>query len=409
MPNQGSMTETESVSLTTVLVVDDDESTRMILQAILNQHQCETLLAADGAEGWEVFRQHAVDVVLCDWQMPNMDGLELMAKIKERDPLMPVIVVSGQAGMQQVVEALRLGADDYLNKPWGAAGVVWHAVEQALHRRQLIREKQLAEERLREAYHTLSEKMNELKADQSAAASVQVCMLPQRHYSLAGYDIAFEWQPMLDVSGDFIEYFPINQHHLGFFLADVSGHGTSSGLVTVLLKSITNRLKHGFDEQAQAAILDPTQWFHAINEELLSSGLGKHVAMFAGVINLDSGHLAYSGAAHMPAAYIVHSDGLEALPGHGLPVGVVPSAKWELRHSQLPVGGRLVVMTDGILEVMPDESVVASEQRVERIVKASAGEISALKIQLEPWAELDPLDDLSILTIHRREGMGLGI
>ena len=101
----------------TLLIIDDDEVVRASLAAYLEDSGFSVLQASNGIQGLQVFEQQSPDLVICDLRMPQMSGLELIRQITERSPQMPVIVISGAGVMSDVVEALRLGAADYLIKP----------------------------------------------------------------------------------------------------------------------------------------------------------------------------------------------------------------------------------------------------------------------------------------------------
>ena len=105
-----------------ILVADDDPSSRLIARVAVQTlgHECDTV--TDGAEAWEAFRSRPHDVVISDWLMPGLTGLELCRNIRAH----PVngypyfIMVTGQGAPDQVVEGMTAGADDYLVKPLDA-------------------------------------------------------------------------------------------------------------------------------------------------------------------------------------------------------------------------------------------------------------------------------------------------
>jgi YesN/AraC family two-component response regulator len=101
----------------TVLAVDDDPGARQALGLVLEEHW-QVLLAGDGVEALEKLRLLPVDVVLLDLLMPRMDGREALVHIRQHDPRTPVIVVTGVDDLPTVVECIKLGAWDYIAKPW---------------------------------------------------------------------------------------------------------------------------------------------------------------------------------------------------------------------------------------------------------------------------------------------------
>jgi two-component system chemotaxis response regulator CheY len=102
-----------------VLVVDDDPTYRSIVEQAVRSFGHEPVVAADGQAGWERFVADLPDVVITDWTMPGLDGLELCRRIREHPEgsMAYVIVVTGRDGKDQVATGIRAGADDYLTKP----------------------------------------------------------------------------------------------------------------------------------------------------------------------------------------------------------------------------------------------------------------------------------------------------
>jgi signal transduction histidine kinase len=125
---------------TKVLVVDDDPFVRATTGTMLRSRGFEILQAGDGRQGLDAFLAHDPDLVLVDLKMPVMDGLELLSRVAEASPRTPVLVISGEGGLDEAVEALRRGAWDYLVKPIVSATVLHHAVDKALERAALLRE-----------------------------------------------------------------------------------------------------------------------------------------------------------------------------------------------------------------------------------------------------------------------------
>jgi len=102
----------------TVLLIDDDESLRRVVEYNLHEEGYRVLTAVDGTSGLQAFRADAVDLVLTDVRMPEMDGLELLARVKAMQPDLPVIMLTAHGTIDSAVEAMKLGAFDYLTKPF---------------------------------------------------------------------------------------------------------------------------------------------------------------------------------------------------------------------------------------------------------------------------------------------------
>ncbi len=102
----------------TVLVIDDDESLRRVVEYNLHEEGYRVLTATDGTSGLQAFQGQPVDLVLSDVRMPEMDGLELLTRVKAMQPDLPVIILTAHGTINSAVEAMKLGAFDYLTKPF---------------------------------------------------------------------------------------------------------------------------------------------------------------------------------------------------------------------------------------------------------------------------------------------------
>ncbi|MCK5196070.1 MAG: response regulator, partial [Desulfobulbaceae bacterium] len=130
------MPETSAVK---ILVAEDNPVLRKSISSYLRKKGYQVLKAGDGAEALELFRAESPDLILTDLRMPEMDGFELLCKVREENADVPVIIISGIGTMQDVIEALRRGAWDYLAKPIEDMGFLHHAVEKALERASLVK------------------------------------------------------------------------------------------------------------------------------------------------------------------------------------------------------------------------------------------------------------------------------
>jgi signal transduction histidine kinase len=124
----------------TVLVVDDDPFIRATTKTALRSRGFEVLQAGNGQEGLNTFLDRRPDLLIVDLKMPVMSGLELLSHLSEVIESTPVLVISGEGGLDEAITALRLGAWDYLVKPIVSPAVLHHAVDKALERAALIRE-----------------------------------------------------------------------------------------------------------------------------------------------------------------------------------------------------------------------------------------------------------------------------
>lgn len=100
-----------------ILIVDDDLDIRTLLAEYLEAHSCKTLLAADGVEMWDIIKQHSVNLIVLDLNLPGRDGLTLCRELREKSDL-PIIMLTARIAPFDRVLGLEIGADDYVCKPF---------------------------------------------------------------------------------------------------------------------------------------------------------------------------------------------------------------------------------------------------------------------------------------------------
>jgi len=123
----------------TVLVIDDDNNMRWVIRRALTQAGYNVAMAASGEEGLELLAQEPIDLVLLDLKMPGLDGLGVLRRFRQGPADVPVILLTAYASVQTAVEAMKLGATDYLSKPFDVEALKL-AVERALRERALAQE-----------------------------------------------------------------------------------------------------------------------------------------------------------------------------------------------------------------------------------------------------------------------------
>src|SRR6476620_1069035 len=101
-----------------VLIVDDEPNLRKILSVQLSRDGYDVLTAEDGEQGLQLLREHHIDLVISDLKMPKVDGMGLLREALREDRELPVVIITAHGTVDTAVEALKLGAFDYLTKPF---------------------------------------------------------------------------------------------------------------------------------------------------------------------------------------------------------------------------------------------------------------------------------------------------
>ena len=388
----------ESSASARILTIDDEYVLRQSIVAYLEDSGFTVYEGENGRDGLDVFRREKPDLVLTDLQMPEMGGLEVLAAITEEAPETPVIVISGAGGMNDVIEALRLGAWDYLTKPVTDLAVLEHAVCKALERGRLIEENKIYAERLEKNLQILEE-------DQEAGRSVQMRLLPQQDLQFSSYSFHHSVTPSLYLSGDFVEYFKITETKIGLYLADVSGHGASSAFITVLLKSLIAQCHARYQVHGDKTILNPEHMMEELSYEIHSAKLGKYMTMIYGVIDLETNICDYGVGGHYPNPILLEADGtIRYLEGSGFPIGIMKNVSYQGHQIEIPPGGHLVMFSDGIMEIfLPDKDMDEKDAGLLELVKDVKGDIpSILKhLGIDVEEEQEQPDDITMLVMSR--------
>jgi YesN/AraC family two-component response regulator len=123
----------------TLLIVDDEPHLRELLAEMLAPHADEIVMAENGKEALAIVMSGAVDAVLTDINMPVMTGLNLLAELRRQFMQIPVVILTGYGDKNSILEALRLNATDFLEKPFGETAVI-SAIEKALFNGVLLKE-----------------------------------------------------------------------------------------------------------------------------------------------------------------------------------------------------------------------------------------------------------------------------
>lgn len=149
-----------------ILVIEDETSIRRVLTKILSEENSsyEVDEAVDGLSGYEKIKQTDYDLVLCDIKMPKMDGVELLEAVKKIKPEIPMVMISGHGDMETAIQAMRLGAFDYISKPPDLNRLL-NTVRNALDKKQLVVENKILKKIVNKQYEIIghSEPINHIK------------------------------------------------------------------------------------------------------------------------------------------------------------------------------------------------------------------------------------------------------
>jgi len=397
---------TPIVTSARVLTIEDESPIRNSIVAYLEDSGFTMLEANDGPAGIEIFRQEHPDVVLCDLRLPGMDGLEVLSTITAESPETPVIVVSGVSLLDYAVQALKRGAWDYVTKPIHDMAVLESAVRRGIEHAELLRQNREYRENLEILNRELTQTLKQLQEDEEAGRSIQFQLLPEDNCSFGSYTFRRRLYPSMYLSGDFVDYFPIDDRHAGFYMADVSGHGAASAFVTVMLNTLVVQYRDALWQSGDDTILHPERTLQRLNRNLCRQNLDKHLTMFYGVIDLEQNSMHYSNGGQFP--YPLQYDGREvrSLECRGRPLGLFDDAEFRVWQCDLPQKYVLVLVSDGILELMPEETMLQRYRALLTDMEDAKLDLDEMTAGLDVLADKHLPDDIAFLVISRSQTDG---
>jgi len=386
-----------------ILTIDDEDLVREIITAYLEDSGFDVIQAGDGQTGIELIGREQPDLVLCDLRMPGMDGLQVLATVTRDFPELPILVVSGLGGMSDAIQALKLGAWDYVTKPIEDMAVLEHAINHALERARLRRENREHREHLEAVNEQLQQTLRRLREDETAARRIQFQLLPENHKAYRNYRFSRHLLTSQYLSGDFVDYFAIDGEHLGFYIADVSGHGVSSAFVTVMLKSYMSRYRELYRQNRDKGILNPAETLSRLNREIFGCHMDKYLTMFYGVIQWPNNRLSYSSGGQFPFPILFDGEQASYLGKKSLPVGLFDFASYQTESLDLPKKFAMALISDGILETLPQATLRDKQAFLLDRIQNTDLDIENL-IQVLGLDCAGPLpDDVTLLLVKRVE------
>lgn len=346
-----------------VLLIDDQPERASILIDVLGDanFQFDCCAEVDDLEA-TLGPESPWDCVLCTIDLMHVSWAGVRRAMRNFDVQVPVIVIADDRDLDSMSTALGLGATDFFVRPKERPGLLKRSIERCVHHRRLQRQLQISKQRLERTNAQLRHSLRILEQDQQAGRQVQMALLPSAALKVDDYWFSQTIYTSLYLSGDFVDYFQVGDHEVVFFLADVSGHGSSSAFATVLLKNLFARKRSDYLRRRDLAISSPVSMLTLANRELLELDLNKYATMVVGVLDFRLHLLRYSIAGHLPLPLLLSDEGAVYLTGEGSPVGLLPNAQFNEQQLNLPETFILSLFSDGILELLEDDDLIAKEQ-----------------------------------------------
>lgn len=377
-PADGPVLGVDTVS--TILVVDDSRAQRMIVSSTLKRQGFTVVEAGSGEEAIDKILSEDIDLILSDWMMPGMDGLELCQAFRamERDKYGYFILLTSKSEKGAVAQGLDVGADDFLNKPVNA--------EELRARINAGGRIMSMERELQEKNRLVSATLNEIQTiydsidrDLIEARNMQQSLVRERFHDYGASEISLLLQPCGHVGGDLVGMFQPDDKTVAIYSIDVSGHGIASALLTARLASY---LSDGSPEQnitmargvgGKQRLRDPEEVAFLLNTMMLEDMPTEHYfTMILGYLDLSTGILQLTQCGH-PNPALLRADGVvEYLGEGGLPIGLIRGSKYERFEVKLSPGDRLMFYSDGFTEAENEHGDMLDEDGFKDVIANTA-------------------------------------
>ena len=388
-----------------ILIVEDAADIRAYLKAMLVPLGWKVYEAADGNEACDILRQQAIKVVLTDWMMPGMDGIELIRWIRnhQREHYIYTILLTSRDQENDIVTGLTTGADDFMIKPVSKKTLI--ARLHVAQRIQLIQQNLILErQQLRQSRDLIASAHQTIQSDLEQAADIQRGLLPNSLEHIDNISVSWRYRPAQGISGDHLDILQTASDQLGFYLLDVSGHGVGAALrsaaISQLLHPMTG-LMHNINDVGPGRVLERLNT-HIVRQ---NPEIDYMVTMVLGLLNPATGELKIASAGHPPPVLVPYNDAITELDHSGIPIGIDAQTEYRDTCLTLKPNTTLLLYSDGLTECANSQGEQFGRSAlIAAIEGARAGSeaelVTHIEAELDNWRGLTALrDDLSMLAI----------
>jgi sigma-B regulation protein RsbU (phosphoserine phosphatase) len=378
-----------------ILVVDDEIDLEPLVRQKFRRQIREGVynfvFALNGLEALsKIIEYPEIGIVLSDINMPEMDGLTLLTKLKElQNPGLKTVIVSAYGDMDNIRTAMNRGAFDFVTKPVNFDDLEI-TINKTMNEINMIR-------------HSMAEhdQLVSIQQDLNTAREIQQSILPKVFPAFPGitsFDVYGSMVAAKEVGGDFFDFFLIDSNHLGFVIGDVSGKGVPAAIFMAISRTLIRAV--GIKGVSASECLG------LVNSLLCKDNISSmFVTVFYGILNISTGEIEYVNAGHNPP-YIVSPSGTKPVEmTGGMVLGVFDDMTFKSKTFRLNPGERLFLYTDGVTEANNADLALYGEERLENFLK-SRSDIPIQELVKEAFTEVNTFasgvpqfDDVTILTV----------
>lgn len=377
-----------------ILIVDDEPFNVDYLEQELEDLNYQTLTAVNGKDALEKITNEKPDLVLLDIMMPIMDGFTVLEKVKADSEIrnIPIIVISANNDLQNIVKGIELGAEDYLPKPFEPT-LLKARIQSCLEKKHL--------RDLQDMY------LKSLENELNIARDIQKEFLPAELPKVEGWEIASYFKAAKEVAGDFYDAFILPNGNLTFVVADVCGKGIGAALYMTLFRSLI----HATTESA-SDLLTPAQCLqHSVlltNNYVAETheAASMFATAFIGILEPKHGKLIYINAGNEPALIVDSNGNIKTeLTSTGPAIGAISGATFKTQEIILTNDDLLIAFTDGIPDTLNINKEFFGKEKMLEVLKSNqtpTSFVNKMESTLQAFiGSADQFDDITLLAIKK--------
>lgn len=341
-----------------ILIIEDEAINQLILKQSLEKQGYKVAISSDGKAGLAKAKIFEPALIICDWMMPQMSGLEVCQAIKADPKLTNIffILLTARTELQDRIDGLDSGADDFLNKPIQPSELLARV-------RAGLRIYQSAQN-LRTVTEALQAQQQRLCEELSQAANYVTSLLPK---SLSGkVEIASQFLPSEQLGGDCFDFYWLDENHLVLYVLDVSGHGLGAALPSVSMQQVMRS-----QSLPNTNFYDPTSVMKGLNQIFrMSTQNPRFFTLWYGVYNQSQQTLTYASAGHPPAILITPSGEIQSIGQSGqLPIGMFKDSTYQSNQCKIETGSILYSFSDGLYEIQSKEGATWTYEGLSEMIR----------------------------------------
>jgi serine phosphatase RsbU (regulator of sigma subunit) len=385
-----------------ILIVDDEPFNIDYIEQELEDSEYEIISAINGQAALYKVHSETPDLVLLDIMMPVMDGFEVLSRLKAIPETreIPVIVISASNDLKSVVRGIKLGAEDYLPKPFEPT-LLTARITSSLEKKHL--------RDLQKLY------LKSLERELDIGREIQMGFLPRTLPDVEGWEIAAYFKSAREVAGDYYDAFLLPDGNLACVVGDVCGKGVGAALYMTLFRSLiraTAKTDYFYNKQGTQRLNNVERLQHVISftNNYVEETHG-HTSMFSTVficiINLLESKLTYINCGNEPALLVGNKGNITLLWPTGPIVGIIPNAEFIAKEMVMEENDLLLIYTDGITDALNTQVVSFGRDRLVDVIKddrsSSQVLLQNIEQQLQQFiGEAVQFDDIAAMAIRKR-------